>query len=163
MFGTRSCTNLCCCMSGPFWRQSGCVNCHIRRKTGKLMVGGGGDVALPHHCCLLFLTYSKRNQSKCHPPGENSCRESDSQITLSVRNSWKLTQRSRFPGNTYSARQSHLSCPNPSTLQTLMSMTHNDGNADRWNKYTQIASRALRQALNESDRVAAEKRAQIGV
>jgi hypothetical protein len=33
----------------------------------------------------------------------------------------------------------------------------------RWNKYTQIASRALRQALNETDRVAAEKRAQIGV
>lgn len=33
----------------------------------------------------------------------------------------------------------------------------------RWNKYTQIASRAVRQALNETDRVAAEKRAQIGV
>ncbi|ORY27741.1 mitochondrial ATP synthase epsilon chain-domain-containing protein [Naematelia encephala] len=32
-----------------------------------------------------------------------------------------------------------------------------------WNKYTQIASRALRQALTETDRVAAEKRAQIGV
>ncbi|WWD22164.1 hypothetical protein CI109_106653 [Kwoniella shandongensis] len=32
-----------------------------------------------------------------------------------------------------------------------------------WNKYTQIASRALRQALTETDRVAAEKRAIIGV
>ncbi|EAL20988.1 hypothetical protein CNBD5890 [Cryptococcus deneoformans B-3501A] len=32
-----------------------------------------------------------------------------------------------------------------------------------WNKYTSIASRALRQALNETDRVAAEKRAVIGV
>lgn len=32
-----------------------------------------------------------------------------------------------------------------------------------WNKYTQIASRALRQALGETDRVAAERRAQIGV
>ncbi|WVQ84144.1 hypothetical protein IAT38_006291 [Cryptococcus sp. DSM 104549] len=32
-----------------------------------------------------------------------------------------------------------------------------------WNKYTQIASRALRQALSEGDRVAAEKRAAIGV
>ncbi|WVN86518.1 uncharacterized protein L203_101682 [Cryptococcus depauperatus CBS 7841] len=32
-----------------------------------------------------------------------------------------------------------------------------------WNKYTQVASRALRQALNETDRVAAEKRAVIGV
>ncbi|WVQ97951.1 hypothetical protein IAU59_005071 [Kwoniella sp. CBS 9459] len=32
-----------------------------------------------------------------------------------------------------------------------------------WNKYTQIASRALRQALTETDRVAAEKRAAIGV
>nr|XP_018265568.1 uncharacterized protein I303_01938 [Kwoniella dejecticola CBS 10117]OBR87726.1 hypothetical protein I303_01938 [Kwoniella dejecticola CBS 10117] len=32
-----------------------------------------------------------------------------------------------------------------------------------WNKYTQVASRALRQALTETDRVAAEKRAAIGV
>ncbi|KAK1926486.1 mitochondrial ATP synthase epsilon chain-domain-containing protein [Papiliotrema laurentii] len=32
-----------------------------------------------------------------------------------------------------------------------------------WNKYTQIASRALRQSLNETERVAAEKRAQVGV
>nr|XP_019047311.1 hypothetical protein I302_03920 [Kwoniella bestiolae CBS 10118]OCF26241.1 hypothetical protein I302_03920 [Kwoniella bestiolae CBS 10118] len=32
-----------------------------------------------------------------------------------------------------------------------------------WNKYTQVASRALRQALSETDRVAAEKRAAIGV
>ncbi|KAL7418609.1 hypothetical protein Q5752_007067 [Cryptotrichosporon argae] len=31
-----------------------------------------------------------------------------------------------------------------------------------WNKYTQVASRALRQALGESERVAAEKRAQVG-
>ncbi|WOO82802.1 uncharacterized protein LOC62_04G006288 [Vanrija pseudolonga] len=32
-----------------------------------------------------------------------------------------------------------------------------------WNKYTQIASRAVRTALSESERVAAEKRATIGV
>lgn len=32
-----------------------------------------------------------------------------------------------------------------------------------WNKYTQVASRAIRQALTETDRVAAERRAQIGV
>ncbi|RSH83820.1 hypothetical protein EHS25_005435 [Saitozyma podzolica] len=32
-----------------------------------------------------------------------------------------------------------------------------------WNKYTTIASRALRQALSESERVAAEKRAHVGV
>jgi F-type H+-transporting ATPase subunit epsilon len=34
---------------------------------------------------------------------------------------------------------------------------------DRWNKYTQIASRAIRQGLGETERVAAERRAQIGV
>ncbi|KAJ9102222.1 hypothetical protein QFC20_005051 [Naganishia adeliensis] len=32
-----------------------------------------------------------------------------------------------------------------------------------YNKYTQIASRAVRQGLKESERVAAEKRAQIGL
>lgn len=32
-----------------------------------------------------------------------------------------------------------------------------------WNKYTQIASRAVRQALQESERVAAEKRAAVNV
>lgn len=32
-----------------------------------------------------------------------------------------------------------------------------------WNKYTQVASRALRQALTETERVGAERRAQIGV
>ncbi|KAI9635385.1 mitochondrial ATP synthase epsilon chain-domain-containing protein [Dioszegia hungarica] len=32
-----------------------------------------------------------------------------------------------------------------------------------WNKYTQIASRAVRQALTETERVGAERRAQIGV
>ncbi|KLT43223.1 hypothetical protein CC85DRAFT_301621 [Cutaneotrichosporon oleaginosum] len=31
-----------------------------------------------------------------------------------------------------------------------------------WNKYTQIASRAVRTALAESERVAAEKRAVVG-
>ncbi|EIW68815.1 hypothetical protein TREMEDRAFT_31632 [Tremella mesenterica DSM 1558] len=32
-----------------------------------------------------------------------------------------------------------------------------------WNKYTQVASRAVRQALTETERVAAERRATIGV
>ncbi|KAJ9121135.1 hypothetical protein QFC24_004808 [Naganishia onofrii] len=32
-----------------------------------------------------------------------------------------------------------------------------------YNKYTQIASRAVRQGLKESERVVAEKRAQVGI
>lgn len=49
------------------------------------------------------------------------------------------------------------------SLPSIQLPVHSTTQSNSWNKYTSIASRALRQALNETDRVAAEKRAVIGV